>query len=159
MYIETSRSSSKPLKDGDVARLDSPILPAGDDFCLSFYYHMFGPDVNKLQVRQLMNRYSRVLWIRRGSQGRNNCLLQNIDFSNFNASLCFLCISGNVWKKATLNINSQADYQMSFEAYAGPSFAGDIAIDDVTVQPGLCPISNNCDFEGKSRILTHDDKA
>lgn len=70
MYIETSSNPGNRRKDGDVARLNSPILPPGDAFCLSFWYHMFGPDVNKLQVRQIMNRHSLVRWVRQGTRGK-----------------------------------------------------------------------------------------
>lgn len=69
MYIETSRGSVNRRKDGDVARLDSPVLPATGAYCLSFWYHMFGPDVNRLQVRVLEKIVSSVRWARRGTQG------------------------------------------------------------------------------------------
>ena len=59
-----------------------------------------------------------------------------------------LFIAGNMWKKALVNIKSKTDYQLSIEAMAGPSFAGDIAIDDIEVEPGLCPEEEGCDFEG-----------
>lgn len=69
MYIETSRGKS-PRKEGDIARLDSPIFPATDAYCLSFWYHMFGPDINTLQIRQTFNLLTFIKWKRRGSQGR-----------------------------------------------------------------------------------------
>lgn len=47
-----------------------------------------------------------------------------------------------------VNINATKDYQLSMEAVAGAGFAGDIAIDDISVMPGLCPPNNECDFEG-----------
>lgn len=71
MYIEASRGSTTI----DTARLDSSILPAGKDFCLTFWYHMFGPDVHTLRVRQLFNRYSKRLWMRRGQQGETSYYL------------------------------------------------------------------------------------
>lgn len=48
-----------------------------------------------------------------------------------------------------MNINSKVDYQLSVEASVGSGFAGDIAIDDISVAPGLCPEEGGCDFEGK----------
>ena len=68
LYIETSRGKSG-RKDGDIARLDSPILPSTDGYCLSFWYHMYGPHVGKLRVRQLWNLKSKVHWVRKGTQG------------------------------------------------------------------------------------------
>lgn len=47
-----------------------------------------------------------------------------------------------------MNINSTMDYQLSFEAKVGSGFAGDIAIDDISVSPGRCPEEKGCDFEG-----------
>lgn len=61
---------------------------------------------------------------------------------------------GNMWKKALIDITSKEDYQLSIEAIAGPSFAGDIAIDDVEVAPGLCPEELGCDFEGSLFCFT-----
>jgi len=63
-------------------------------------------------------------------------------------SLYFVLLLGNQWKKALVNINSKNDYQLSIEAMAGPGFAGDIAIDDIEVLPGVCPEELGCDFEG-----------
>lgn len=61
-----------------------------------------------------------------------------------------MLLPGNMWKKASVDINSKVDYQLSIEAMAGPGFAGDIAIDDIDVAPGLCPPDEGCDFEGLS---------
>lgn len=51
-----------------------------------------------------------------------------------------------------MKITSSVDYQLSIEATAGPGFAGDIAIDDINVEPGLCPDEEGCDFEGRLLI-------
>lgn len=56
-------------------------------------------------------------------------------------------IAGNMWRQASVNVNSKSNYQLSFEAIVGIGFAGDIAIDDITVIPGLCPPQHGCDFE------------
>ena len=38
-------------------------------------------------------------------------------------------------------------FQVVFEGMRGHSYRGDVAIDDVTVQNGPCPIAGSCDFE------------
>lgn len=50
-------------------------------------------------------------------------------------------------------MNSQFDYKLGIEAVAGPGFAGDIAIDDVSVTNGWCIPEEGCDFEGKHFVL------
>lgn len=82
MYIETSRGRSG-RKDGDIARLDSPILAASDSYCLSFYYHMYGPHVGKLQIRQLWNRFTKIRWMRQGTQGMDGFYYKQYCLSSF----------------------------------------------------------------------------
>ena len=70
MYIE----SSAPRKEGDYANLFSETYeinktPLTDEYCLVFWYHMYGPHVGKLRVRQLWNLKSKVHWVRKGTQG------------------------------------------------------------------------------------------
>jgi hypothetical protein len=47
MYIETS----SPRVANDKARLESNLITAKQLRCLSFWYHMYGPHVNTLNVR------------------------------------------------------------------------------------------------------------
>ena len=46
MYIETSG----PRKQGDNAKLNSPMLQFSGSMCLKFYYHMYGANIATLNV-------------------------------------------------------------------------------------------------------------
>ena len=46
MYIETS----SPRVLGDHAKLNSPLLRFSGNMCLTFFYHMYGLTVGKLNV-------------------------------------------------------------------------------------------------------------
>ena len=46
MYIETS----SPRKQGDAAKLNSPMLQFSGSMCLKFYYHMYGANIATLNV-------------------------------------------------------------------------------------------------------------
>ena len=46
MYIETS----SPRVEGDKAKLHSPKLQFNGYMCLKFYYHMYGSDIESLNV-------------------------------------------------------------------------------------------------------------
>ena len=61
--------ASAPRKPGDVAELYNDQIKLTADSCLSFWYHMYGPHVGKLRVRQLWNLKSKVHWVRKGTQG------------------------------------------------------------------------------------------
>ena len=72
MYIETSW----PRKDNDTARLISSSVPGTTGTtgkCLSFWYHMYGADINRLSVYvrtgQSGSQHDTRLWNKAGSQG------------------------------------------------------------------------------------------
>lgn len=120
VYIETSQ----PRKQGDTAKLESNVLPPTPPtgHCLSFWYHMFGPDVNSLSVIMETAQTRRVIWRRSRSQG-------------------------NVWKQAYRSIKSDKNYRIAIQGTSGPSYRGDIAVDDIKVLNGPCPPPVLCDFE------------
>ena len=66
-YIETS----SPRRPGDRARLISPPLQGQYRQCINFYYHMYGPHVNILNVylRRGNTTLGNPVWKRTGSQG------------------------------------------------------------------------------------------
>lgn len=67
-YIE----ASSPRQPNDTARLISALIPrnARPGVCVSFWYHMFGPDINTLSVyTKTGGSLSSVIWQRKGSQG------------------------------------------------------------------------------------------
>ncbi|KAI8780792.1 MAM and LDL-receptor class A domain-containing protein 2, partial [Biomphalaria glabrata] len=119
IYIE----SSSPQKFGDRAVLISALMaPTSIHMCLKFWYHMFGADIDTLNV-YLINgaNYSRI-WTRSGSHG-------------------------NVWRQGEAPVFSTQNYQISFEGTVGHGYGGDIALDDISLINGSCSPQDMCDFE------------
>nr|XP_054757008.1 MAM and LDL-receptor class A domain-containing protein 2-like [Lytechinus pictus] len=119
MYTEMNGNSN-----GEKARLEShPQSPQDDNgICLSFYYHMYGPFVNTLNVVLKEGSSETLIWTRKQTQG-------------------------NQWLLAQRTIKTSSSWAVVFEAFRGAKNFGDIAIDDVIFYPGPCPLSNECDFE------------
>ncbi|XP_019623419.1 PREDICTED: dorsal-ventral patterning tolloid-like protein 1 [Branchiostoma belcheri] len=112
MFIEASGSVSL----GDAARLRTPTLSANTvGYCLFFQYHMYGVDINTLNV-----------YVTDG-----NSVLGTPEFSVSGDQ-------GNMWLPGQLTIPGDADFQLVFEGTRGSSWRGDIAIDDVVVFEGTC---------------------
>ncbi|XP_015761869.1 PREDICTED: MAM and LDL-receptor class A domain-containing protein 1-like isoform X4 [Acropora digitifera] len=126
-------------RPGDYAVLNSPEYQFRGVTCVTFYYHMYGATIGKLTVT--LN--GRILFSRSGNQG-------------------------NAWLKAQVNTFNFGLHKVVFNATRGSSFTGDIAIDDVSVQPGFCPsvastspppstsspnISASCGLRPHSRIV------
>ena len=90
MYIETSA----PRHNGDTARIVSPVVqPQATPRCLRFWYHMYGAHVNALNVYMMTgSRRGAPVWTRKGTQG-------------------------NVWKQASLVLNSTSNYNVSHVLY------------------------------------------
>ncbi|KAI4829742.1 hypothetical protein KUCAC02_001415, partial [Chaenocephalus aceratus] len=123
MYIEASR----PRTEGDKSRLLSPLFnvtsvrgPKGSGrvpYCVAFYYHMKGKHIGSLnvllRVRSIASVDS-VVWSKSGHQGPD-------------------------WRRAFFDISPSGPFQIVFEGIRGPSFEGDIAIDDdVSITIGKC---------------------
>ncbi|XP_070567019.1 MAM and LDL-receptor class A domain-containing protein 2-like [Ptychodera flava] len=123
IYIETST----PNFEGDKALLVTEGLPATGPSgnCFSFWYHMYGIDVESLDVYiKLVGQSSRSLIYRReGSYG-------------------------NEWRYAQRTIQSEFDFRIILEAVVGESVYGDVALDDISYSVGPCSvIPGYCDFE------------
>ena len=56
---------------------------------------------------------------------------------------------GNKWRYAQVNVNTDGNYRFVIEGVCGTSFYGDIAIDEISGNTGLCPASKTCDFENE----------
>ncbi|KAJ8022472.1 MAM and LDL-receptor class A domain-containing protein 2 [Holothuria leucospilota] len=121
MYVETS----SPVECNWTAKLSSSRQDPTDDrgFCLVFYYHMYGNSIGTLNV-----------FISSG----------NTDNLIFNQSQS----QGDEWRQAAVHFTSYSDWQVTFEAIDGSSYTGDIAIDDISFNPGPCSSRElNCTFD------------
>nr|XP_057907663.1 MAM and LDL-receptor class A domain-containing protein 1-like [Doryrhamphus excisus] len=120
LYIESSPPSAK----SHVAQLKSALLPpAGEQgYCLTFWYHMFGATVGSLSMFLHTAMDKTLVWQKSGNQG-------------------------DEWQLAQSHVTLQKIHQVIVEASVGGE-AGDIAIDDVSLVPGVCFASAGvCDFE------------
>ncbi|XP_022786238.1 uncharacterized protein LOC111326491 isoform X2 [Stylophora pistillata] len=102
--------TSSPRKFGDKAILEYsvPTNDVGKSYCLSFYYHMYGDTIHSLNV---FNGGTKV-FTKAASQG-------------------------NLWLKAKISLTTLQN-KIKFEGIRGSSYTGDIAIDDVSLVPGIC---------------------
>ncbi|KAH9494976.1 hypothetical protein Btru_018310, partial [Bulinus truncatus] len=119
IYIE----SSAPQKFGDKAVLLSALMPPTSvNLCLLFWYHMFGVDIDTLNVYLINSGNHTLIWTRSGSHG-------------------------NLWRQGEAQVSSSKNYQISFEGVVGHGYKADIALDDISLVNGSCPPQDLCDFE------------
>ncbi|KAH9494979.1 hypothetical protein Btru_018315, partial [Bulinus truncatus] len=122
IYIETS----SPRRPNDTAVIESPGVLNSGPKCLHFWYHMFGQNINTLNMYTVAPGSSRLLvWTKHGSQA-------------------------NDWLDAAVTLQLTAGTTIQFEGVRGTEYLGDIAIDDISLVPGTCisdTTANRCDFE------------
>lgn len=107
-------SSSGQLHINDTARLSSSPVNGSMARCLSFWYLMYGPDVNTLNVYTKKNSvYGNPVWKHVGTVDSN-------------------------WHQAVVTLLVNSTYSIVFEGVRGTRFSGVIAIDDITVTDGTC---------------------
>ena len=132
--------TSSPRVSGDNALYVSTSLSATNGSCLSFWYHMSGPDIGQL------NLYLR----KTGECFLNSCLLQHSLFLLLQWTIVIFCchltfpgssdaliwrLSGNQgskWLQSKVGIKSATPYSIVIEGVRGKGIQGDIAIDDIT---------------------------
>lgn len=111
MYIDASGR-----KRGDKARLLTPQMQKTRAKCLEFWYHMYGSGVGSLQLYKKTGRaVGARIWSKSGNQGDE-----------------WLITQVSVW-------SPRRAFRLSFEGTVGGS-TGDIAIDDVQILDGKCPL-------------------
>uniref|UniRef100_A0A8C9ZQP7 Neuropilin n=1 Tax=Sander lucioperca TaxID=283035 RepID=A0A8C9ZQP7_SANLU len=105
-------------QETEVARLVSPMVSSPDaDLCVSFWYHMFGPHIGTLHIKQRKQTVDGpadiLLWMISGHQG-------------------------NRWREGRVLVprNNKA-YQVVIEGLVERNSWGDIAVDDIKVLNGL----------------------
>ena len=111
LYIE----ASPPRKAGDAAGLILPTQQRPGHICLSFMYHMYGKEVGFLFVMtsSYLTSEETVIWHQYGTQGRE-------------------------WVPAAVDIELDTDNYIGIKAIRGNNYAGDIAIDQITLRSGNC---------------------
>ncbi|KAJ8022720.1 MAM and LDL-receptor class A domain-containing protein 2 [Holothuria leucospilota] len=115
MYVETS-SGTINWK----ARLASAsyVGTGNQGACLSFYYHMFGSSIGTLKV-----------------------IYQTVYNTQKQEIVTLSGDHGNMWLQESVHFSSAtSDWLVIFEAIRGSSYTGDIAIDDVSISQGPCPL-------------------
>ncbi|XP_068678752.1 MAM and LDL-receptor class A domain-containing protein 1-like isoform X2 [Montipora foliosa] len=94
--------ASNPAEPGETSCFSSKVFPAGSCQCLTFWHHMLGGGIGELRV--IVN--GSVVWRKSGEQG-------------------------DKWSQASVEIQSDQEFQVTFEGVRGPDFRGDIGVDDI----------------------------
>ncbi|ELK07393.1 Apical endosomal glycoprotein, partial [Pteropus alecto] len=116
-----------PLARGPGAHLlTRPQTPAAGPECLSFWFHLHGPQAGTLRlVMRQDGKADTRLWSRSGSHGNR---------------------WHEAWATLRHQVDSGAQYQLLFEGLRD-GFHGTMALDDVAVRPGPCWAPELCSFE------------
>ncbi|XP_062291219.1 apical endosomal glycoprotein [Scomber scombrus] len=115
-----------PSLRGVFGRLFSyPQSPSSTEYCLTFFYKLYGPNTGVLNVKLLdKDGFESVLWTRRGAHG-------------------------NMWHEAQCPVPQQlTNFQLMFEAVRS-GFDGQVAIDDIAFAAKPCSVPSVCSFEGQ----------
>ena len=94
IYIE----ASWPRKPNDTAKLISSNVPgttASGGKCLSFWYHMYGADINTLSVYVRTGSHDTLLWSKTGTRG-------------------------DKWLQALVTVNSRTHFQVGLDLLINP---------------------------------------
>ncbi|XP_023238534.1 MAM domain-containing protein 2-like, partial [Centruroides sculpturatus] len=124
VYVDVSKGKGN-------ARLLGPEI--NGIYCLQFWYHMYGADVNRLRTYLKIKEKTDVVFHRKGTQGFR-------------------------WKEAKMTIgNKDLVYQVMFEVEHKLKrfIKGDIALDDISLNSGACSFTSAqedeiCTFDNKN---------
>ncbi|WAQ96301.1 MDGA1-like protein, partial [Mya arenaria] len=108
LFLESSDHLNK------VARLDSRQFPGGD-YCIDFYYYMYGSGIANLVFNVLAGNTTYHLKTWSGDKGER-------------------------WYHHRINthIRNSSTIKFEFEGHTGSSIYSDMAIDDITINLGNC---------------------
>ena len=119
------------LKENYRARFSSTIQTfTNQEVCFSFWYLMFGADVDTLNI--YLDQY------------------QSTTSAEFNRTLIWKKTGsyGRKWYEARKTILSNVPWKITFEGRVNKeTILGDIAVDDISSQLTSCPPAKFCDFE------------
>uniref|UniRef100_A0A674K742 Transmembrane serine protease 15 n=1 Tax=Terrapene triunguis TaxID=2587831 RepID=A0A674K742_9SAUR len=89
------------------------LVPASDQFCLSFWYHMYGTNVYRLSINIMnSNNMEKTVFQKEGNYGNN-------------------------WNYGQVTLNETSDFKVIFDAFKKPGLS-DIALDDIGLISGQC---------------------
>lgn len=114
LYLEASNA-----EDYDHALMWLPRWKWHGQFCIQFYYNLNGASIATLSLvkRAGSNKRRKTIWQHSGDQG-------------------------DTWLQANINIFFSKKYrgkwQIGFIGVRGDAYDGDMAIDDISISPGLC---------------------
>ncbi|XP_032641901.1 enteropeptidase [Chelonoidis abingdonii] len=90
-----------------------PLVPASDQFCLSFWYHMYGTNVYRLSINIVnSNNMEKTVFQKEGNYGNN-------------------------WNYGQVTLNETSEFKVIFDAFQKPGLS-DIALDDIGLISGQC---------------------
>nr|XP_054757010.1 MAM and LDL-receptor class A domain-containing protein 2-like [Lytechinus pictus] len=136
MYFEVSDLGSGS-SDGDFAWLVSEHFPSTSGACVYFWYHMYGTG----DMTFAPDAFAPVLVSQR-AYGIGDLNVYVIDSSGtFTLVWQMTGDQGDVWLRGEAQVPSTDEYQIAFEAVSTGALKGDIAIDDVDVDPYSCGTS------------------
>lgn len=91
----------------------SGVIVPSTNQCLSFWYHMYGEDINTLTVFQMNSEHTIALWSKSNDQG-------------------------NKWYFQSSALKNIGPYQIVFKASRGNGYRSDIAVDDILISNSAC---------------------
>ncbi|XP_038192403.1 apical endosomal glycoprotein isoform X2 [Arvicola amphibius] len=115
-----------PARGQGALLLTRPQVPLAPKECLSFWYHLYGPQIGTLRLAMRKDgEEDTLLWSRLGTHG-------------------------NRWHQAWVTLHHQPEartkYQLLFEGLRD-GYHGTMALDDIAVRPGPCWAPKSCSFE------------
>nr|XP_012300618.1 apical endosomal glycoprotein [Aotus nancymaae] len=124
-YFMLLDPTDPPARGHSAHLLSRPQVPAVPTECLSFWYHLHGPQIGTLRLAMRREGEDTHLWSRSGTHG-------------------------NRWHQAWATLShqpgSRAPYQLLFEGLRD-GYHGTMALDDVAMRPGPCWAPDYCSFE------------
>ncbi|ELV13137.1 Apical endosomal glycoprotein [Tupaia chinensis] len=115
-----------PARGRSAHLLTEPQVPSAPEECLSFWFHLYGPQIGTLHLTMRREgEEDTLLWSRTGTHG-------------------------NRWHEAWATLHHPpgpgSKYQLLFEALRD-GYHGTLALDDVALRPGPCGAPKHCSFE------------
>jgi hypothetical protein len=128
MYIETS-FNTKGQKAWLVSEHFTPDQSTTGDFCVKFFYHMYGDNViGPLNVLTKVGKNDPVIkWTRKGNKG-------------------------NVWLNDEFTTKEISEFVVIFEGIHGGTQFTDLAIDDISVIPNKCEKDMTTEIPGLATL-------